>query len=396
MLDPHTGKAPTRREAIEAILEKWKPAPERERLPVDEALGRVAACDHFSRHDLPVVRASSMDGIGVTSSMFADGRPDTSLWREGDAYARADTGDDFDDRFDAVIPIEAVRFLADGGISLAEDLRVTPGMNVRPAGSSVRKGERLVAAGTRLRPFDLAALVLGGIEEAEVLKKPIVAFIPTGNELVPQGSAPARGQTVDSNSALVKHMLAEMGAAPLCFPIVRDDKEALRAAVRRARAEADIVLLCGGSSKGGEDEGADVIAEMGESLFHWIASAPGRPMAAAMFDGAPLINMPGPPLAAYFVTDWCVRALVAHFLGEAGFARKTVRARLPEGLEATEGMEILRKLELQKSGESYEARAIDMRASSAVRSLTAPAQLVTDAEPRDKSPGESVEIELLR
>ncbi|MDR2089233.1 MAG: molybdopterin molybdotransferase MoeA [Clostridiales Family XIII bacterium] len=389
-------RMPTRREALDAILSKWKPAPQSETIPVDEALGRVAARDHVSRHDLPVVRASSMDGVGVDSSLFAKGVPDASAWRAGVEYARADTGDDFDDRFDAVIPIEAVRFPPGGGISFEADLCVTPGMNVRPAGSSVRKGERLVAAGTRLRPFDLSVLVLGGLREAEVIKKPVVAFIPTGSELVPQGSAPARGQTVDSNSALARHMLAEMGAAPLCLPIVRDDPEALRAAIRRARAEADIVLLCGGSSKGGEDFNAEIVAEMGESLFHWIASAPGRPTAAAMLDGAPLINMPGPPPAAYFVMDWCVRALVTRFLGTPETARKTVRALLPDGLDATPGMEILRKLELQKTGDAYEARAMELKAVSVVRALTAPAQLVTDAGPRGREPGERVEIELLR
>jgi molybdopterin molybdotransferase/putative molybdopterin biosynthesis protein len=408
MFDLHSKKAPTRREVIEAILKRWKPAPGRETLPVDEALGRVAARDVLSVHDLPVVRASSMDGVGVDSSLFANGRKascenspasaglEFTAWREGAEYVRADTGDDFDDRFDAVIPIEAVRFPEGGGIAFAAGLTVTPGMNVRPAGSSVRKGERLVAAGTRLRPFDLSALVLGGVREIEVLKKPVVAFIPTGNELVPQGSAPARGQTVDSNSALARHMLFEMGAAPLCLPIVRDDAEALRAAILHARAEADVLLLCGGSSKGGEDYNAALIAEMGEGLFHWIASAPGRPMAAAMLDGIPLINMPGPPLAAYFVMDWCVRALVAHFLGIPEPARKTARAVLPEGLEATEGMEILRKLDLQRSEEGYEARVIETRAVSAVKTLTASAQLVTDAGPQGKAPGESVEIELLR
>jgi hypothetical protein len=94
--------------------------------------------------------------------------------------------------------------------------------------------------------------------------------------------------------------------------------------------------------------------------------------------------------------DWCVRALVAYFLGIPLPARKTARAVLPDGLEATEGMEILRKLDLQKSGDTYEARVIEMRAVSSVRTLTAPAQLVTDAGPRGKAQGESVEIELLR
>jgi molybdopterin molybdotransferase/putative molybdopterin biosynthesis protein len=135
---------------------------------------------------------------------------------------------------------------------------------------------------------------------------------------------------------------------------------------------------------------------MGEGLFHWIASAPGRPTAAAMMDGVPLINMPGPPLAAYFVTDWCVRALVGHFLKRPEPDRKTARVSLPDGLEATEGMEILRKLELRGSGGEREARVVEIRAVSTVRSLTAPAQLVTDAGPDGVAPGGSVEAELLR
>jgi molybdopterin molybdotransferase/putative molybdopterin biosynthesis protein len=396
MLDLHAGAAPTRREALDLILSKLKTTSPSETVPADEALGRVAARDVFSVHDLPLVRASSMDGIGVASSMFAAGAPDVSLWKEGREYERADTGDDFDDRFDAVIPIEDVGFLPDGGISIAKDLRVTPGMNVRPAGSSVRKGERLVAAGTTLRPFDLAALVLGGQTRVEVVKKPVVAFIPTGSELVPPGTAPARGQTPDANSTMAKHMLLEMGAQPLCFPIVRDEPEAIRAAMRRAKESADIVLLCGGSSKGGEDFCAALLFEEGEKLFHWIASAPGRPTAAAVIDGVPAINIPGPPAAAYFVMDWCVRALVDRLLRRAESARKTARALLPEGLAATEGMEILRKLELQKTGNLYEARVIEMRASSAIRSLTAPAQVVTDAGPVGTAPGGGVEIELLR
>ncbi|MDR1573818.1 MAG: molybdopterin molybdotransferase MoeA [Clostridiales Family XIII bacterium] len=396
MLDLHGGKAPTRREALDLILTRIKRTPARETVPADDALGRTCACDVFSVHDLPVVRASSMDGIGVDSSMFAAGAPDASLWKEGREYARADTGDDFDDRFDAVIPIEAVGFLPDGGISLAADLRVTPGLNVRPGGSSVKKGERLVAAGTVLRPFDLAALVLGGHTCVEVVRKPVVAFIPTGNELVPPGMAPTRGRTPDSNSIMVKHMLLEMGAAPLCFPIVRDEPEALRAAIGRAAEAAEIVLVCGGSSKGGEDFGARLLFEMGEKLFHWIASAPGRPTAAAMLGDVPAINVPGPPVAAYFVVDWCVRALVAHLLGRPAHVRKTARALLPDGLDAAEGMELLRKLDLQKAGALYEARVINMRASSTIRSLTASAQLVTDAGPAGAEPGDSVTIELLR
>ncbi|MDR1571506.1 MAG: molybdopterin molybdotransferase MoeA [Clostridiales Family XIII bacterium] len=396
MLDLHNDKAPSRREAVELILSRWKPARGSERVALDAAPGRVAASDIFAAHSLPVVRASAMDGICVDSSRFAGGAPDTSLWREGRDYARADTGDDFDDRFDAVIQIESVSFLPGGGLALTgvDDLR--PGLNVRGCGSSVMEGELIVRAGTALRPFDLAALALGGVSEIEAAKKPVVAFIPTGSELVPQGTVPRRGQAVECNSLMARHMLLEMGAEPLCLSIARDEPAALREAIRRAGAAADVVLISGGSSKGGEDFCAGMIAEMGEGLFHWIASAPGRPMAAAMLGNVPLLNLPGPPVASYFVMDWCVRALAAHFLGQPEPVRKTVRAELLVDMEPTEGMEILRKLELSGTGPSYGARVVEMRGVSTVKALTSSAQLVTDPGPEGRRRGDIVDAELLR
>jgi molybdopterin molybdotransferase/putative molybdopterin biosynthesis protein len=295
-----------------------------------------------------------------------------------------------------VIPIEAVTFPASGGVALAEGTAVTPGMNVRPAGSTVKAGETLVRAGVRLRPFDLAALTLGGVTEVETLKKPVVAFIPTGSELIPAGRVPSRGETVDSNSVMAFHMLSEMGAEPLGFPIVRDDPAALRAALVAAARGAGMILVNGGSSKGGVAFNAAIISEMGEPLLHWIASAPGRPMCAAILRGKPLINIPGPPLAAYFVLDWCVTSLVARYYGMDAPRRKTVRARLTEDVGATPGMEILRKLDLRRTDGGLEAAPYSARGGSAILTLTAPAQLVTDGGTANMAAGETIDVQLLR
>ena len=127
--------APTRVQTLDALFSAWNPAPpEAEELPLEAAAGRVLARDMYALLDLPVVRASMMDGVCVASARFAAGVPDASAWKRGVDYDRADTGDDFDDAFDAVIPIEQVSFGPDGALTLSPEGPVTPGLHVRPRG----------------------------------------------------------------------------------------------------------------------------------------------------------------------------------------------------------------------------------------------------------------------
>ena len=243
---------PTRAQVCEALFQRWEPVYETETIPVQAALGRVLPRDQYARVTIPVARASAMDGIAVCAARFGQGAPDTAGWKLGEDFCRADTGDDFDDRFDAVIPIERVKISEKGRLTFLEELQVRPGDNIRPRGSVIRAGELVARKHRQLRPFDLACLALGGIAQVEVYRKPRVAFLPTGSELVPLGAPVGRGQNIDSNSVLAQAMLTEMGAEPLCYPIVPDQPEALAEALERALQAADVVLLNGGSSKGAE------------------------------------------------------------------------------------------------------------------------------------------------
>ena len=125
-----------------------------------------------------------MDGVAVAAARFAGQTPDTTAWKRGEDYVRADTGDDFDDRFDAVIPIEDVTMLPEGGFRLRPGVQVTKGMNVRGEGSSLRKGTQLIQPGLPLRPSDLAALGMGGWDSVTVLCRPRVAFLPPGSDRI--------------------------------------------------------------------------------------------------------------------------------------------------------------------------------------------------------------------
>ena len=294
---------PTRKLIVETLLEKWNPEKQTETISIDNALNRVLARNYEALYSIPVVRASAMDGVAVISDRFENGIPDTSGWKLGEDFSRADTGDDFDDRYDAVIPIEDVLISEDGRLSINDNVSVKSNMNIRPAGSTIHKGETVGREHRRLQSFDLACLAMGGITEIEVYKKPRVAFLPTGSELVPLGQDVTRGKNIDSNSVLVKNMLIEMGAEPILYPITKDSKEELNLVLDSALNDTDIIIISGGSSKGEEDFNARILEERGAALFHWVAAAPGKPMCVAMIDNKPVINIPGPPVAMFYGMD---------------------------------------------------------------------------------------------
>ena len=252
-------------DALELLFSKWEPKRQTERVSVTQAAGRILAEDIFAAYNLPVVRASRMDGIAVHSSVFANGKPDTSGWKPGVDYIRADTGDDFDDAYDAVIAIEQVTFLPEGGLRLSDDVQVSAGSCVKPCGADLKQGSLIAKAGTVLHAQTLAAAAMSGVAELTVVKKPQVAFIPTGSELVKVGSALKRGQNFDTNSILVQQMLQDMGAEPILHPIVPDDPNAIRAALESVWEQSDIVLINAGTSKGGEDYSFRILEEAGET-----------------------------------------------------------------------------------------------------------------------------------
>lgn len=387
---------PTRAHVLETLFQRWAPIARSETIPTIQALGRVPVQDLYAQVSIPVVRAAAMDGVAVASSRFCAGIPDMSHWKVGEDFCRADTGDDFDDRFDAVIPIEQVEFPPEGGLRLHDISSVQPGDRVRPCGSTIREGQLLVPKHRQLRPFDLASLAMGGIDQVEVFAKPKVAFLPTGSELIPLGATVKRGCNIDSNSILAHNFLREMGAEPLCYPIVPDRPENVAAALDRALEDADVVLLNGGSSKGEEDFNARLLEERGSALFHWVAAAPGKPMCVALIGNKPVINLPGPPLAVLYGMDWCIRAIVHRLLHTPLPRRQTVPATLTEPIQAPSDMEILCMMELWHTPSGYQAKQKPWRGGSVADALGAGAIFITELGRGSYQPGETLEVTLLR
>ena len=341
-------KLVSRSQAVKDVKKAWTPMPEIEKVPVQESIGRYVAKDLFSSLQIPVCRESMCDGIAVRSSDFANGWPDTSNWKEGADYCAADTGDDFSDAFDTVIQIEKVSF--EGGkvrLQTSSDLPQA-GMKVRQAGSVLKNGELLVRAKTRLDPMKMSLLATGGFYEVPCIRKPKFCYLPTGSELVPIGEKVHRGEHTETNGLLIENLLESWGAHCCVKPIIQDNKKELAHLLEEALAEADGVIINGGSSMGSEDFNSSLIREHSSYFQHGVKCMPGMPIALAVRDGKPIINLPGPPFAAYFGAQWCVRELVAHWYGLPFANRTFIKARLSKAIHKPFGFEAYIKLHLMK------------------------------------------------
>lgn len=352
-IPPEFLNLPKKETVRDDLLESWTPAVSKEEIAVDDALGRVLAKDQTAQFSLPVYRSSAMDGIAVKGQMFEGGLPDPASLVRGRDFDRADTGDDFPDLYDTVIRIEDVTLDEEQRhvLAFSDGLQVKQGMNVRPKGSFIREGDLVAKAGTRLTPSDLSMLVLAGRTEIPVYRKPRIAFIPTGSELVPAGTVPGRGQMLDSNSTMMKHTLLQLGAEPLMHPIVKDEKELLEKELDSAIAEgADIIILNGGSSKGSEDYNVQVLREFGTLLYHGVATVPGRPAAAAVSEDGTRVGIvqPGPALACFNVLEWLIRPLVAAFYGIRPEEHEMVKAILTEDFRGPKIFDLLSPMHMTK------------------------------------------------
>lgn len=345
-----------RNEIVAMMCQVWKPETAEECIPLTESCGRILSRDAFAINTLPLVRASAMDGIAVKADAFAGGvMPDTSGWILGEDYVRADTGDDFPDAYDAVIPIEEVE-MKEQGIALSCDpTQIVPGKCVRPSGSMVKEGELVVPRGYKITPYRVASLATAGVKEVWVSRKPVVTFIPTGSELIPAGETPRRGQNVESNGLMIRELVTGWGAEFHSQPIVKDQMTQLEDALLTAVEASDIVLINGGSSKGSEDYSIPLIEKYGEVLQHYVRSAPGRPMSVSIVKHTLVINIPGPTLAAFAVCDWAAKYAIDHFLGAAETLGKEVEAILDKDVKCPPFMEIYTRVIVEEKDGAYHA-----------------------------------------
>jgi len=328
-----------------------------EPVPTWDCLGRVTSRPVFARISSPHYHASAVDGVAVDAAVtFGARETQPKVLTVGKDAFWVDTGDSLPPGTNAVIMVEDVHEAKDGSLEILAP--VAPWENVRVYGEDMVETELIVPSGWTLRPQDLGAILAGGVREAWVKKKPKVAVIPTGTELVPPWQDPGPGQIIEFNSTVLSSMLKEWGCEPQVFAIVPDDFEAIKETVRQALAECDIVLIGAGSSHGSEDYSSKVVSSLGELLVHGVATRPGKPVVLGTVQGKPVVGVPGYPVSAVLAMELFVRPLVLKMLGLPDPPPATVAATLSRSVTSPAGVDEFLRVKLGKVGDKIVATPI--------------------------------------
>lgn len=329
-----------------------------EQVALLDALGRVLAADVVADADTPPFRNSAMDGyavraadIGAASTdrpvelaVIADApagyaprvgvRPGTAIriMTGAPLPPGADTVVRFEDTDEAVAGASAPE--NDPGHSRRIGIRVTqpPWVNVREAGEDIARGSIVLRAGTALRPVEIGLLAALGYRETSVYRRPVVAIVATGDEVVAPGDDLAPGQIRDSNSYTVAALVRRYGGIPRLLGVARDQIDELTERLMAARS-ADVIVSSGGVSVGDYDMVKTVLHAEGEIDLWQVRMKPGKPLAFGRLGGKPFLGLPGNPVAAYVSFELFARPLLLRQQGVKHVAKPTVRARLAAALE---------------------------------------------------------------
>jgi molybdopterin molybdotransferase len=395
-------------EARRRILAAVKVLPAVE-VPILELRGQVLAEDVRAGESIPPFDNSAMDGYAVRAADVAAATPAHPIALEvvehlpagavsrrvlepGQA-ARIMTGAPIPQGADAVVMVEATdsgreRVLVRSG--------VRPGENLRRQGESLLAGEVALARGTALRPAEMAMLATLGRTRVQVIRRPQVALLSTGAELVPPDLSPGPGQIRDSNRFGLIGQVAELGCMPVDLGLAGDDLAQIRSLVARGLEEADCLITSGGVSVGDFDLTRRVLGEFGPVESWRVAMKPGMPQAFGVARGKPVFGLPGNPVSSMIVFDQFVRPALLKMSGHRRLERPRWPAILDEPIHKQAGkVHFLRAVVESRSG-TLHARTTGPQGSGILKSLTlANALIILGREQTRVEAGETVTVELM-
>lgn len=317
----------------------------------EQLLGRVLAASIWVRRPVPHYDAAAMDGFALRSADTASASPANALTFTANTHALyLDTGQPLPADFDCVVPVEEVEAL-DPEQRPAKDPRqaatirlrapLAPWQHVRALGEDMVTGQLLLPAGHILRPVDLGAIAAAGHSQVSLARRPRVAILPTGTELVSIDQEPQPGEISESNSLILASQVLAWGGEAFRFPITPDDPGVLKQRIQEAADKHDLILVNAGSSAGSHDFLAEVLDDLGQLLVHGIAVRPGHPVILGMIPlsgGAkPLVGVPGYPVSAALTGELFVEPLLARWQGRQPRQPETVSAELTRKVTSPAG-----------------------------------------------------------
>ncbi len=386
-------------------------------LQLDEnAVGHVLSKAVWAKICSPHYHAAAMDGFAV-SAADTDGamptNPATLLLGRQALYV--DTGDMLPKGMNAVIPIENIEPLDANGDISAESRKPyairfrsasSPWQHVRPLGEDIVATQLVLPAGHTLRPVDLGAIAACGHETVWVVRKPSVAIIPTGTELVPVGADLKPGSIIEYNSIVLAAQVKQWGGAPNRFPIVIDKLELISEKVAEAAEDHDLILLNAGSSAGSEDFSAEVVQQLGELLVHGVAVRPGHPVILGMIrkkkqagnqpQFVPIIGVPGYPVSAALTGEIFVKPLIERWLGTQASKPLRMKATVTRKVTSPAGDDDFMRVAVGRVGDKVLAAPLQRGAGVISSLVRADGIIVIPRGTQGLPAGTDVDVQLYR
>ncbi len=361
-------------DVLNILYEHCAPLSDFNTLATHTALGFRLAVDLTSPIDLPSFRRSTMDGFAVKAANTF-GASDTlpvyltqvgtihmgvepTLTLEDNQAVEIHTGAMVPTGADAVVMVERTQRINETEIEILNP--VSPGENVLQIGEDVTAGDLILPAGHRLRPQDIGGLLAVGITEVQVVRRPKVAILSCGDELIPAEEIPNISQIRDINGPMLATLLTELGAEIIPLGIAIDTFDDLYTKAQTGLEQADMLVMSAGSSVSVRDLTSEVIEKLGEPgiLQHGLAVKPGKPTIAAVCNGKPVIGLPGNPVSAMSVARQLVLPVIRYLMHEAMPVVGTVQAELTSNIASTTGREDTVAVRLQQTSEGWLAEPV--------------------------------------
>jgi len=368
-----------------------------ETVPAHESCGRVTSQPIFARSSSPTFHAAAMDGIAVQcAATFAarEGSPVTLT--RGQGFVPVNTGHPLPEGMNAVVMIEHVEQVDEDTMRI--EAPAFPWQNVRRIGEDIVATELLLPQNHTLSPYDVGALLAGGIFELSVWERVRLTFIPTGDEVLDFTTRPKpeAGQVIDSNSQVFRAIATGWGAQTAWTAPVPDQPEALKAAVATALAAgAHVVVVGAGSSAGSKDYTRSTFEQFGTLLCHGISVMPGKPtllgVTRGLFPGRLLVGAPGYPVSAVVCVEDVLAPIVSWLTRQPPPVRQKITARLARKTPSKPGMEEIVRLAVGKVGSGFVAAPL-ARGAGLITSLTK-AQAITRIPAQSEGLAQDAEIE---